>query len=71
MSSYGKSDFRCTFWGTVYATIIPSGKSGIGPEEFFSSSSEISDTNSIPVKLNLILKPLSRNLMSNNHSKLV
>lgn len=50
-----KSDFRCTFLGIVYATVIPSGKSGTGPEEFFSSSSETSDTNSIPVKLSLIL----------------
>lgn len=49
-----KIDFRCTFLGTVYATVIPSGKSGTGPEEFFSSSSETSDTNSIPVGFNLV-----------------
>lgn len=53
--TYGKSEFRYTFLGIVYATVIPSGKSGTGPEEFFSSSSETSDTNSIPVELNLIL----------------
>ena len=43
------------FSGIVYATVIPSGKSGTGPEEFFSSSSETSDTNSIPIELNVIL----------------
>lgn len=53
--TYGKSDFGCTFLGIVYATVIPSGKSGTGPEEFFSSSSETSDTNSIPRKLNFII----------------
>jgi hypothetical protein len=51
----GKSDFRSTFLGMVYATVIPSGKSGTGPEEFFNSSSETSDTSSIPEELNLIL----------------
>lgn len=38
---------------TVYATVIPSGKVGMGPEEFFSSSSETSDTSSIPGGLNV------------------
>lgn len=62
----GKSYFWSTFFGIVYATVIPSGKSGTGPEEFFSSSSETSDTSSIPV--NLILYQFLRNLISNNDS---
>lgn len=38
-----------TLFGIVYATVIPSGSSGTGPEAAFSSSSDISDTNSMPL----------------------
>jgi hypothetical protein len=39
---------------------MPSGKVGTGPEEFFSSSSETSDTSSMPVGLNMTLSSFSR-----------
>lgn len=38
-----------TLFGIVYATVIPTGRSGTGPEAAFSSSSVVSDTNSMPL----------------------
>lgn len=37
-----------TLFGIVYANLIPSGRSGTGPDAAFNSSSETSETNSIP-----------------------
>lgn len=38
-----------SLFGIVYATVIPTGRSGTGPEAAFSSSSVVSDTNSMPL----------------------
>lgn len=59
-AGYYKFNLQCVFQkfiknkyftlsGIVYATLIPSGSSGTGPDAAFSSSSEISDTNSMPL----------------------
>lgn len=50
-----------TLFGIVYATVIPSGRSGTGPDAAFSSSSEISDTNSIPLELKILLAEFFNN----------
>lgn len=50
-------------FGIVYATVIPSGRSGTGPEAAFNSSSEISDTNSMPLHWKELRTPLEENVL--------
>lgn len=49
-TGFWKLKVYVTFSGTVYATVMPSGKSGLGPDAAWSSAAVTSDTSSMPVR---------------------